>query len=208
MLFYETIYPQTLGLLKKLQNEDFFSDLRLVGGTSLALQIGHRISVDLDLFGKLKADALALNNKLTELAQIQTLQQTENIHIYTINDVKVDIVNYPYPWLKPAVKCDNLALATIEDIAAMKLAAITGRGSKKDFIDIYFILQKYEIGHLLKFYEEKYRDGSIFQVLRSLAYYDDAEEEPMPKMLIKVAWEEVKATILNKLKTHLGIVQE
>jgi hypothetical protein len=94
-------------------------------------------------------------------------------------------------------------LAAIEDIAAMKLAAITGRGSKKDFIDIYFILQKYGLSDILKFYEDKYSDGSIFLVLRSLAYFDDAEEEPMPKMLVNISWQEVKKTISNKLKTHL-----
>jgi hypothetical protein len=81
MLFYQTIYPQTLGLLKKLQKEDMFSDMRLVGGTSLALQIGHRISVDIDLFGKLKGDTISLNKKLTSLGQTQLIQQTENIHI-------------------------------------------------------------------------------------------------------------------------------
>jgi len=204
MLFYETIYPQTLGLLKKLQKEDRFSDLRLVGGTSLALQIGHRISVDLDLFGELKGDTISLNKKLTALGQTKSIQQTENIHIYSIDNIKVDIVNYPYPWLKPALNIDGITLATIEDIAAMKLAAITGRGSKKDFIDIYFILQKYALHEILKFYEEKYIDGSSFQVLRSLAYFDDAEEEPMPKMLINISWQEVKKTISNTLKTHLG----
>ena len=208
MLFYETIYPQTLGILKKLQKEDLFSDLRLVGGTSLALQIGHRISVDLDLFGKLKGDAISLNNKLTELAQIRLLQQTENIHIYTMDNIKVDIVNYPYPWLKPALKIDSLKLATIEDIAAMKLAAITGRGSKKDFIDIYFILQKYALSEIIKFYEEKYINGSTFQVLRSLAYFDDAEEEPMPKMLVNISWQEVKKTISDTLKIHLGNIAD
>jgi hypothetical protein len=81
MLFYETVYPQTLGLLKKLQGSDFFSSLRLVGGTALALQIGHRISVDLDLFGKLKGDIISLNKELTSLGQTELIQQTENIHI-------------------------------------------------------------------------------------------------------------------------------
>lgn len=204
MLFYKTVYPQTLGLLKKLQSEDFFAGLRLVGGTALALQIGHRISVDLDLFGELKGDSISLNKKLTALGQTQLIQQTENIHIYSIDNIKVDIVNYPYPWLKPALKSDNLALATIEDIAAMKLAAITGRGSKKDFIDLYFILQRYTLSEILEFYEEKYIDGSSFQVLRSLAYFDDAEDEPMPKMLGYTSWQDVKKTISNTLKIHLG----
>lgn len=202
MLFYETVYPQTLGLLKKLQREIFFAGLRLVGGTALALQIGHRISVDLDLFGELKGDNISLNKKLTAQGQIQLIQQTENIHIYSIDSIKVDIVNYPYPWLKPALNIDGLLLATIEDIAAMKLAAITGRGSKKDFIDLYFILQRFNLAEILEFYSEKYPDGSVFLVLRSIAYFDDAEEELMPKMLIDISWEEVKRAILLNLKKY------
>ncbi len=203
MLFFETINSQTLELLKKLQKEDLFSGLRLVGGTSLALQIGHRVSVDLDLFGELKGDNISLDKKLATLAPIELLQQTENIHIYLIDGIKVDIVNYPYPWLKPTVKIDNLALATIEDIAAMKLAAITGRGSKKDFIDLYFILQKYSLKKILKFYKAKYSNGSVFLVLRSLSYFDDAEDEPMPRMLVNITWEEVKKAITAILKDHL-----
>jgi predicted nucleotidyltransferase component of viral defense system len=202
MLFYETVYPQTLGLLKKLQGSDFFSSLRLVGGTALALQIGHRISVDLDLFGKLKGDIISLNKELTSLGQTELIQQTENIHIYSINDIKVDVVNYPYPWLKPALNVDGLSLATIEDIAAMKLAAIAGRGSKKDFIDLYFILQRFSLKEILTFYSKKYHDGSVFLVLRSITYFDDAEEELMPKMLINISWNEIKRTILLHLKKY------
>lgn len=99
------------------------------------MQIGHRISVDLDLFGTLTVDTISLNKILAALAKTESLQQTENIHIYNIGNIKVDIVNYPYPWLKPPLKMDGLNLGAIEDIAAMKLSAITGRGSKKDFID-------------------------------------------------------------------------
>jgi len=202
VLFYETANTQTLGLLKKLQREDFFAGLRLVGGTALALQIGHRISDDLDLFGELKGDNISLNKKLTALGQIELIQQTENIHIYSIDRIKVDIVNYPYPWLKPALSIDGLLLASIEDIAAMKLAAITGRGSKKDFIDLYFILQRFNLAEIIEFYNEKYTDGSVFLLLRSIAYFDDAEEELMPKMLMNISWEEVKRTILLNLKKY------
>jgi hypothetical protein len=111
-------------------------------------------------------------------------------------------VNYPYPWLKPALNVDGLSLATIEDIAAMKLAAIAGRGSKKDFIDLYFILQRFSLKEILTFYSKKYHDGSVFLVLRSITYFDDAEEELMPKMLINISWNEIKRTILLHLKKY------
>lgn len=201
MLFYKTIGSKTLELLKKLQSEDLFTNLSLVGGTSLALQIGHRVSVDLDLFGVLECDNITLNKTLKSLFQIETIQQTENIHIYNIENIKVDIVNYPYPWLQPPINRDGLKLATIDDIAAMKLAAITGRGSKKDFIDLYFLLQRFSLKEMLNLYLKKYNEGSVFMVLRSLAYFDDAEEELMPKMFVEIKWEEVKETIIDKLKS-------
>lgn len=202
MLYYQAIPSRALELLKNIQKDTFFSHLRLVGGTSLAMQIGHRLSVDLDLFGEFKHDVLSLEKKLSSLGALELLTQTENIHIYSLEGVKVDIVNYHYPWLKPGIQIDGLLLCSIEDIAAMKLAAITGRGSKKDFIDIYFILQKYSLKEILGFYEDKYKDGSLFLVLRSLVYFSDAEEDVMPKMLMDVSWEEVKNFIEKTLKSY------
>ena len=87
---------------------------------------------------------------------------------------------------------DNLRLANEKDIVALKLAAITGRGSKKDFFDLYFLLIHYSVQELLNFYSKKYNDGSVFMVLKSLTYFDDAEEDADPLQLIPVAWHEKK----------------
>lgn len=200
MLFYETIDATTLELLKKLQGNKAFNNLLLVGGTSLALQIGHRISIDIDLFGKINITMPELNELLTSYGKVVKIQQTNNIHIFTLNGVKTDIVNYSYPWIRQSVSSGGLRLASKEDIAAMKLSAITGRGTKKDFVDLYFLLQYFTLHQMLSFYEEKYADGSIFMVLRSLSYFDDAEEDPMPRMLNKVTWEKVKSKIIEELK--------
>ena len=135
MLHYETIDAGTLELLKNLLSLNLFQQLRLVGGTSLALQIGHRKSIDLDLFGEIDVDVLEINNALAQIAQPTQLNNSKNIHIYLINGIKVDIVNYTYPWLEDVIYKDGLRLASNLDVAAMKLSAITGRGSKKDFID-------------------------------------------------------------------------
>lgn len=130
MLFYRTIDSSTLELLKKIQSDQLFKGLLLVGGTSLALQIGHRISIDLDLFGTLEGtDKLEIAKTLSKLGTLQTIHSTSNINIYTLNNIKVDIVNYHYPWLKDSLEIDNIKLVSIEDIAAMKLSAISGRGS-------------------------------------------------------------------------------
>lgn len=204
MLFYRTIDSSTLELLKKIQSDQLFKGLLLVGGTSLALQIGHRISIDLDLFGTLEGtDKLEVDKTLSKLGALQTIHSTSNINIYTLNNIKVDIVNYHYPWLKDSLEIDNIKLASIEDIAAMKLSAISGRGSKKDFIDLYFILKQFSLNYIIELYQQKFIDGSVFQVLRSLVYFDDADLEVMPTMLIEVSWKEIKETITLKLNDYL-----
>lgn len=200
MLFFKTINAATLELLKKLQSNKALHNLVLVGGTSLALQIGHRISIDIDLFGKIDISTIELNKLLSSYGEIVKIQQTDNIHIFTLNGVKTDIVNYSYPWIRQHISSGGLRLASKEDIAAMKLSAITGRGTKKDFVDLYFLLRYFTLSEMLAFYEEKYADGSTFLVLRSLSYFDDAEEDPMPRMLSKVTWKNVKSTIVDEIK--------
>ena len=202
MLHYKTVNTKTLELLNKIQSVDIFKNLRLVGGTSLALQIGHRESIDLDFFGELNIDKFEILSALNNLGTVEIKQSTKNINIFNVNGIKVDIVNYPYPWLEKTHLEDNIKLAGKSDIAAMKLSAITGRGSKKDFIDLYFLLQEYTLMEMIKFYEQKYHDGSTFLVLRSLAYFDDADQEPIPKMLKIVDWHKVKGVITEKLKEY------
>jgi len=203
MLHYKTIHTKTLELLIAIQKKAIFKDLRLVGGTSLALQIGHRISIDIDLFGEINAGNLEITTNLKQIGKLKTIQQTNNINIYSLNNIKTDIVNYPYPWLDDVLLKDRLLLASTKDIAAMKLAAITGRGSKKDFIDIYYLLKIYSLKQMIQFYEEKYNDGSKFMLLKSLAYFDDANNELMPKMFEKTAWKDIKKTILLALTNYL-----
>ena len=196
MLHYETIDAGTLELLKNLLSLNLFQQLRLVGGTSLALQIGHRKSIDLDLFGEIDVDVLEINNALAQIAQPTQLNNSKNIHIYLINGIKVHIVNYTYPWLEDVIYKDGLRLASNFDVAAMKLSAITGRGSKKDFIDLYFLLKQQSLSQMLDLYLRKFNDGSLFLVLKSLVYFDDADVEEMPNMLVPIKWKMVKATIV------------
>jgi len=195
MLHYETVDEGTLGLLKQLQSLSILSEMRLVGGTSLALQIGHRKSIDIDLFGNLSADYENLVDELKTLGEVVSLKNSKNIHSLLINEIKVDIVNYEYKWLTNKITTDNIHLATIEDIAAMKLNAIIGRGSKKDFIDLFFILKDYSLATLIDFYTKKYNDGSTFLVLKSLTYFEDADMEEMPFMFNNIDWQTIKNNI-------------
>lgn len=195
MLHYATVDPSTLELLKNLQALPELKELRLVGGTSLALQIGHRKSVDLDLFGKMSLEADELTELIQPLGNITILKNSRNIHVFTINGIKVDIVNYTYPWLNDAIFDGGLQLADQRDICAMKLAAVTGRGTRKDFIDIYFLLRSFSMETMFNFYMQKYTDASSFMVVKSLTYFEDAENEPEPYMFEPVNWNSIKAEI-------------
>lgn len=195
MLHYETIERHTLELLKRLQSIPLLSKCRLVGGTSLALQIGHRKSIDLDLFGCLDCDTEELEAAVAGMGTTTVLKRTQNIHIFVVDGIKVDIVNYQYEWLSPAVVEDGIIMASKEDIAAMKMNAIIGRGTKKDFIDIAFLLREYSLSDILRFFFKKYPQSSMFLASKSLAYYEDADLEPMPFMFSDTTWEELKSFI-------------
>lgn len=120
-----------------------------------------------------------------------------------IDGIKVDLVNYHYPWLEETIIEDNLRLAGTKDIAAMKLAAITGRGTKKDFIDLNFLLQFYTLEEMLGFYKLKFNDASEILVLKSLTYFDDADEEEDPRMVMSMNWKKVKDLITLSMQKYL-----
>ena len=203
MLHFETVDEGTLVLLKKLQSLAILSEMRLVGGTSLALQIGHRKSIDIDLFGNLAVDYAELVDELKSIGNVISLKTSKNIHSFIIDEVKVDIVNYNYVWLSDKKVFEGIHLATVKDIAAMKLNAIIGRGSKKDFVDLFYILKEFLLTELIEFYNLKYMDGSKFLVIKSLSYFEDADNEEMPFMFQKITWEEVKNNII---KAHTDYV--
>ena len=201
MLHISTIQPSTLELLKNLQKVEILKSTRLVGGTALALQLGHRLSIDLDLFGQVEGDTESIViNLAAEDFDVKWGSNSKNIHIFTINGVKTDIVNYRYSWIDDMIEYDGIRLAGLKDIAAMKVAAITNRGSKKDFIDMYFLLNHFSIEKIMDLYLEKYPDGSSFTACKSLGYFADAEKQVMPKMLIPTTWENVKNRIETAVK--------
>ncbi|MFP5121714.1 nucleotidyl transferase AbiEii/AbiGii toxin family protein [Bacteroides stercoris] len=199
MLYLETVESSTLELLKKLQRLPVLEQTRLVGGTALALQLGHRKSIDLDFFGTVDCEAEYLRESIAGIASLTILKESPHIHIYIVDGIKVDIVNYKYPWLDDVVLEQGLRLASVNDIAAMKITAIIGRGTKKDFIDIAFLLHHFSLEEILHFYAAKYNDSSVFMAMKSLAYFDDAEADPMPDMFVNQSWQQVKAYILSKI---------
>ena len=201
MLHYETISPGTLQILKDLQALPCLRDTRLVGGTALALQLGHRRSIDLDLFGKLDDAAEEIQNTIAAGHSLTISKDSKNIHTYRVDNVKVDIVNYSYAWTDSPICEEGIVLAGPKDIAAMKVAAIIGRGTKKDFIDLYFLLRQFSMSEILNLYLQKYPDGSLFIAMKSLLYFEDAEREPMPAMFEDVEWPAVKERIRREVSS-------
>ena len=199
MLQTQTVVPELMELLKKIMSEKLFSDFNLVGGTSLALQMGHRTSIDIDLFGNSEINFELFIEKLSEYGDVKVAQSTKNILITKINNVKVDFVNYKYPFLTDCLFEDNIRMASKTDIAAMKLNAIAGRGSKKDFIDLYFLLNEFSLSEILSFYDQKFSDGSIFMVQKSLTYFEDADFQLQPKMFLDFNWETCKQKIIDEV---------
>lgn len=195
MLHLETIHPDTLTLLKRIQSLEEFSGTRLVGGTALALQLGHRKSIDLDFFGKFDTSLEEVTAILSEFSVVRPISSSKMMRFLVVNDIKVDIVSYPYEWIDDPVLDNGIILAGIKDIAAMKLSAITNRGTKKDFIDYYFLLKHFSLENLIDLYRQKYTDAQLFTSIKSLTYFEDAEGDPMPDMIFPVDWNDVKTTI-------------
>ncbi len=205
MLHLQTILPDTLELLKRLSAQPEMQGMRLVGGTSLALQYGHRQSVDLDFFGQLTVSQDDILSMMERMGSYRLRNRTSSILQLIVDGVMVDIVDYSrYPWIDDPVCHEGVTLASPKDIAAMKINAIEGRGSRKDFIDIYLLLQHYSMDDLLAFYSQKYPNYSIFRALLSLTYFDDAESEAMPIMFIPDTWDDIKAHISATVSKYQG----
>ncbi|MGH7319667.1 MAG: nucleotidyl transferase AbiEii/AbiGii toxin family protein [Candidatus Rokuibacteriota bacterium] len=169
----------------------------LAGGTTLALYLGHRRSHDFDLFRAeafLPQDLLAA---LRDLGELNVLQESAGTLTVAMHGVPVSFFHYDYPLLRPLRESPwGLPIADPEDIAAMKLAALAGRGSRKDFVDLYvYARQVAPLERLFAQFREKYRSVRVdpYHLLRSLTFFDDAEAEVMPELLIAATWDEIKA---------------
>jgi len=202
MLRTETVEESTLELLKNLQSEKFLNDFILVGGTALSLQLGHRMSVDLDFFTLVDFDSNLLIEQISENHNLSVLRKTPQTLIGSIQSVKVDFIRFRYPFIRPIVDIDGIRMLSVEDIAPMKLDAVAGRGKKKDFYDLYFLLKTFTLKQLLELYSEKYKHQSDFHVIRSLSYFEDADSDPDPIVFQKdLTWETVKTKIIETIQS-------
>ena len=203
MLSIQTVQPDTLELLNAISAQPEIKQLRLVGGTALALQYGHRQSVDLDFFGKLPEDKDELIDVVRRVGEVTVLNRSKIILQMVVNQVKVDFVDYSrYPWIDEPVQRNGFVLASDKDIAAMKINAIMGRGTRKDFIDLYVLLQHYSLPQIMNFYRQKYPEFSEYRALLSMTYFDDAEMQDMPLMFIDTPWESMRTSIIQAVEAY------
>lgn len=200
MLYSETITLIANNLLKSLMSVKELEKTRLVGGTALALRIGHRKSDDLVFFGLFDA-SIDLSELFENIERVEKTGTSGNMQFFNMNGIKVDFVKYEYPWLKREVVSENIRLALLEDIAALKVNAIIGRGTRKDFIDFDFLLHYFSLKEILGFYTDKYeKKASIQMALRSMVFFEDAENDPMPYMLKDFDWDKAKERIKKEVR--------
>lgn len=203
----EVVSQQTKRVLEKVGQSELAPHFYLAGGTALALQIGHRQSIDLDWFSGHDFSNAQIKNSLSGLGVFELTNEAEGTIEGVMDQVRVSFFRYRYDLLFPLLGFEKIKLADERDIAAMKIDAISSRGSKKDFIDLYFLLEKYSLKELIEFFEKKYRDIKYnkLHILKSLVYFDDAENEPSPAMLKIVKWETVRETIKRKANEFLEV---
>ncbi|KKS95757.1 MAG: hypothetical protein UV73_C0014G0034 [Candidatus Gottesmanbacteria bacterium GW2011_GWA2_43_14] len=197
-MFTTTLSDHAQTTLALLGKSGLVSKAYLAGGSALALYFGHRYSIDFDFFSSEKFDPQKLSHDLKQLGKFKTSVAKGISLIGEFNAVKLSYFEYNYPLIGPFAKFSDINIASIDDIAAMKLVAIMDRGTKKDFIDLFeMIKQGRNLEDLFKLYDKKYKllAENIYSILRSLQYFDDAELSQMPRMIRKVTWKEVKGLI-------------
>lgn len=199
-MFYKdpfVIAPNTFKLIQELQQLSCLKDFNLVGGTSLALQLGHRNSIDIDLFTENTFTVESILETLQESHSVTITLAKTNVVLAIINNVKTDFIRHNYPLLKPPIVEEGVRMLGLEDIAAMKLHYIVQSGKRlKDFIDVYFLLEHYSMSQIVGFYEQKYSYYNAIIALKALNYFEDIDEamDP-PKMNKPISLTQIKKRI-------------
>lgn len=195
----EVVPPFALGVLNELNEISILSEFYLAGGTGLALILGHRRSYDFDFFCQNLFDEEILQQKIKKLNNLSIISKDKHTLHIELKNLKISFIGYSYPLLFPTKEFSldfgtNIKIADERDIACMKISAISSRGTKRDFIDLFMITQQYGLKELLEFFDKKYYQTPYnkIHVLKSLTYFNDAELEPMPDILPPISWESVK----------------
>lgn len=201
-MYLDTLAPNTKALFDKLSLLPLPANFYLSGGTALALHLGHRESEDLDFFSKEEFDPQKIQTLLDSNLKLSDITQDPGTLNCYADGVKLQFLHYPYDLLEKPQVFNRINLSSVADIACTKLLTISSRGSKKDFIDLYFILGSHSLADLFRLLERKYPNQSYnaLHILKSLVYFDDADSQPSPKMHKNISWPEVKKFIINSVK--------
>jgi len=201
-LHADTLPKATAAVLEKIKNISNLKDFYLSGGTALSLQLGHRESEDLDFFTKTPFDPQLLQQKLSQYGELKDIMVDEGTLNVFMDGVKLQFLSYPYNLLEEFIPWNGINLSGVIDVACTKLITISMRGSKKDFIDLYVILQQMTLKDLFSKLDLKYAKAQYNypHILKSLVYFEDADVQPMPRMHISLDWEKVKNVIIQEVK--------
>lgn len=202
-MFEETLSKNTKKALALLGESELLKDAYLAGGTACALQLGHRVSIDMDFFTEKEFDAKRTIQQLQKIGNFKLDRQSWGTILGELEKVKFSLFVYQYPILFPFKPFRGIQLADLRDIAAMKIEAIGGRGIKRDFIDLYFICQAgVTLREILRLYDRKYKNlaSNRVHIQKSLVYFVDAEASAMPKMIEWIEWNKVKAFFEREVK--------
>ena len=193
--FPEAIAPAALRTLRQLRDCSALEGFYLAGGTALTLRLGHRRSLDLDFFSAVGFEPNRMIERLRSMNREVTVrsQESDTLHV-DFDSAKVSFLAYDYPLLFPLSDYEGVDIADPRDIACMKINAISGRGVRRDFIDLYAITQIYGLSELLELFDRKY--GGIkfsrIHLLKALTHFEDAEKDTSPELLVDLDWDEVK----------------
>jgi predicted nucleotidyltransferase component of viral defense system len=206
MLRIETVEPHTFSILNQLMEMPELQDFGLVGGTALSLLYGHRMSIDLDLFSNKPFENTDIVFALERNFGLSFDNRSTNPRFGIfgfIDEVKIDIVRHPHPLIRPELTLEGVRMFSTEDIVAMKVQAILGRGKKKDFWDVAELLNHYSIEDFINFHKEKYSTQNLFiTVPHALTYFADADESEDPICLKSQNWDSVKSFISAKVREY------
>lgn len=195
-MFTGTLSANAQDALAILGKNNLPPDTYLAGGSALALLFGHRLSLDFDFFTPRSFNYNAVAKQLKKIGNFNMTRTMKDTLLGEFNGVKFSLFRYEYPLLYKTHSFSGIELADSRDIAAMKIAAVMDRGTKKDFIDLYFLSKKgITFDNCLKYYDKKYGvlASNLYSIITSLSYFTQAEDSDMPEMLEKIVWKDVKS---------------
>ena len=199
----KVLSPEAWSIVRRLVADGCLETWTLAGGTGLALQLGHRYSEDLDFFSSEAFETDALIGRLSKVGPLSIQSRSSATLHAVLESLRVSFLGMEAPLVYPGTPYRGLTLADPRDVAVMKLVAIGGRGSRKDFVDLYFYLQAGgSLESTLALARRRFQriDYNEYHLLKSLVYFEDAETEPLPRMLRKASWPAIKKRIVAEVR--------